>query len=68
MLRVVSRPWRPRMKTASRILGTAAFRSGLRQDSPVYGAERRGADRRLHPDRPTLILNAARSLCRTSSS
>ncbi len=32
------------MKTASRILGTAAFRSGLcAQDSPVYGAERRGA-------------------------
>jgi pyruvate ferredoxin oxidoreductase gamma subunit len=32
------------MKTASRILGTAAFRSGLQaQDSPIYGAERRGA-------------------------
>ncbi len=32
------------IKTASRILGTAAFRSGLHaQDSPVYGAERRGA-------------------------
>jgi pyruvate ferredoxin oxidoreductase gamma subunit len=32
------------IKTASRILGTAAFRSGLQaQDSPVYGAERRGA-------------------------
>lgn len=32
------------VKTASRILGTAAFRSGLEvQDSPVYGAERRGA-------------------------
>jgi len=31
-------------KTASRILGTAAFLSGLQaQDSPVYGAERRGA-------------------------
>lgn len=32
------------MKTASRIVGTAAFRSGLQaQDSPLYGAERRGA-------------------------
>jgi pyruvate ferredoxin oxidoreductase gamma subunit len=32
------------IKTASRILGTAAFLSGLQaQDSPVYGAERRGA-------------------------
>jgi pyruvate ferredoxin oxidoreductase gamma subunit len=32
------------VKTASRILGTAAFLSGLHaQDSPVYGAERRGA-------------------------
>lgn len=32
------------MKTASRILGSAAFHSGfLVQDSPVYGAERRGA-------------------------
>src|SRR5574340_1009474 len=31
-------------KTASRILGTAAFLSGyLAQDSPTYGAERRGA-------------------------
>lgn len=31
-------------KTASRILGTAAFAEGFRaQDSPVYGAERRGA-------------------------
>ena len=31
-------------KTASRILGTAAFVSGyLAQDSPIYGAERRGA-------------------------
>lgn len=31
-------------KTASRILGTAAFREGLvAQDSPIYGAERRGA-------------------------
>ncbi len=31
-------------KTASRILGTAAFLSGYQvQDSPVYGAERRGA-------------------------
>jgi pyruvate ferredoxin oxidoreductase gamma subunit len=32
------------IKTASRILGTAAFLSGYQvQDSPVYGAERRGA-------------------------
>ena len=32
------------VKTASRILGTAAFRAGFEcQDSPVYGAERRGA-------------------------
>jgi pyruvate ferredoxin oxidoreductase gamma subunit len=32
------------MKTASRILGSAAFHAGLIvQDSPVYGAERRGA-------------------------
>jgi len=32
------------MKTAGRILGTAAFRQGYyAQDSPVYGAERRGA-------------------------
>ena len=32
------------MKTASRILGSAAFHAGLAvQDSPVYGAERRGA-------------------------
>jgi pyruvate ferredoxin oxidoreductase gamma subunit len=32
------------IKTASRILGTAAFLSGDHvQDSPVYGAERRGA-------------------------
>ena len=32
------------MKTASRILGSAAFHAGLMvQDSPVYGAERRGA-------------------------
>jgi pyruvate ferredoxin oxidoreductase gamma subunit len=31
-------------KTASRILGTAAFMEGYRaQDSPMYGAERRGA-------------------------
>lgn len=31
-------------KTASRILGSAAFNEGLEvQDSPVYGAERRGA-------------------------
>ncbi len=32
------------VKTASRIVGTAAFLAGLQvQDSPVYGAERRGA-------------------------
>ena len=32
------------IKTASRILGTAAFLGGMcAQDSPVYGAERRGA-------------------------
>jgi pyruvate ferredoxin oxidoreductase gamma subunit len=32
------------IKTASRILGTAAFQNGLHaQDSPIYGAERRGA-------------------------
>lgn len=32
------------IKTASRILGTAAFAAGRQaQDSPVYGAERRGA-------------------------
>lgn len=32
------------VKTASRIVGTAAFLSGYEcQDSPVYGAERRGA-------------------------
>lgn len=32
------------VKTASRILGTAAFLAGYQaQDSPVYGAERRGA-------------------------
>jgi pyruvate ferredoxin oxidoreductase gamma subunit len=32
------------IKTASRFLGTAAFLSGLQaQDSPIYGAERRGA-------------------------
>jgi hypothetical protein len=32
-----------RIKTASRILGTAAFLSSYQvQDSPVYGAERRG--------------------------
>ncbi|NOT53711.1 MAG: 4Fe-4S binding protein [Deltaproteobacteria bacterium] len=32
------------MKTASRILGSAAFHAGLVvQDSPIYGAERRGA-------------------------
>ena len=32
------------IKTASRIVGTAAFLSGYQvQDSPIYGAERRGA-------------------------
>src|SRR6266545_4837640 len=32
------------MKTASRIVGTAAFWEGrYAQDSPIYGAERRGA-------------------------
>jgi len=32
------------MKTASRIVGAAAFRAGfVVQDSPIYGAERRGA-------------------------
>ena len=32
------------MKTASRILGSAAFHAGWTvQDAPVYGAERRGA-------------------------
>ncbi len=32
------------VKTASRIVGTAAFLAGFQvQDSPVYGAERRGA-------------------------
>jgi pyruvate ferredoxin oxidoreductase gamma subunit len=32
------------MKTASRIVGTAALLHGfIAQDSPVYGAERRGA-------------------------
>ena len=32
------------MKTASRILGSASFHAGfVVQDSPVYGAERRGA-------------------------
>ncbi|MBT7756875.1 MAG: hypothetical protein HN732_06075, partial [Rhodospirillaceae bacterium] len=32
------------MKTASRLLGTALFESGLEvQDAPKYGAERRGA-------------------------
>ncbi|HET8722413.1 MAG TPA: 2-oxoacid:acceptor oxidoreductase family protein, partial [Nitrospira sp.] len=31
-------------KTASRIVGTAAFLEGFQaQDSPIYGAERRGA-------------------------
>ena len=32
------------MKTASRLLGSAAFHAGyVVQDSPLYGAERRGA-------------------------
>lgn len=32
------------MKTASRVLGSAAFHTGfIVQDSPIYGAERRGA-------------------------
>ncbi len=32
------------MKTASRIVGTAAFHEGhYAQDAPLYGAERRGA-------------------------
>jgi len=32
------------MKTASRIVGSAAFAAGfVVQDAPVYGAERRGA-------------------------
>ena len=32
------------IKTASRIVGTAAFLAGYQvQDSPIYGAERRGA-------------------------
>ncbi|MGE4092735.1 MAG: 2-oxoacid:acceptor oxidoreductase family protein [Candidatus Binatia bacterium] len=32
------------MKTASRVLGSAAFHAGfIVQDSPIYGAERRGA-------------------------
>jgi pyruvate ferredoxin oxidoreductase gamma subunit len=43
------------IKTASRILGTGAFLAGLyAQDSPIYGAERRGAAlaayTRLGPD------------------
>lgn len=36
-------------KTASRILGTAAFLEGfVAQDSPIYGAERRGEIGRAH--------------------
>ncbi len=32
------------IKMASRVLGTALFRSGFTvQDAPIYGAERRGA-------------------------
>ena len=38
------------MKTASRILGSAAFQAGfLVQDSPVYGAEQRGAPMAAFP-------------------
>jgi hypothetical protein len=37
------------MKTASRLVGTAAFREGrYGQDSPLYGAERRGVLCQLH--------------------
>ncbi|MDR4471352.1 MAG: 2-oxoacid:acceptor oxidoreductase family protein [Nitrospira sp.] len=40
----ISRARRTGAKTASRILGTAAFISGyVAQDAPIYGAERRGA-------------------------
>lgn len=64
------------IKTASRILGTAAFLCGLQaQDSPLYGAERRGApvaastridhepirERGIIPD-PDLILVADETL------
>lgn len=64
------------IKTASRILGTAGFLSGLQaQDSPIYGAERRGAalaaftrldtqpirERGIVPD-PDLILVADETL------
>ena len=39
------------MKTASRILGSAAFAAGWHvQDAPVYGAERRGAPRQGFDD------------------
>ncbi len=64
------------MKTASRILGTALFRSGYEvQDAPRYGAERRGAPmfafvraaqeailERGVIDRPDLVLVADESL------
>lgn len=52
------------MKTASRLLGTALFKSGLEvQDAPKYGAERRGApmlafvraDRRPIHERGTVV-------------
>lgn len=70
------------VKTASRILGTAAFREGLFvQDSPIYGAERRGAPvvafariarepirERGVIDHPNLILIADESLVRDRSS
>jgi pyruvate ferredoxin oxidoreductase gamma subunit len=63
-------------KTASRILGTAAFLEGYQaQDSPIYGAERRGAPvaafTRISRDpirergiiaRPTLVVVADDSL------
>jgi len=54
------------MKTASRIVGTAAFGQGYyAQDSPVYGAERRGAPMiaftRFH-SRPSTYGNRAGSV------
>ena len=44
------------IKMASRVLGTALFRSGFTvQDAPKYGAERRGAPQQQHaPDRHLL--------------
>lgn len=69
------------IKTASRILGTAAFLSGYQaQDSPLYGAERRGAavtastridsepirERGIIPD-PDLIIVADETLLADSS-